>query len=801
MKNLLYYNPFGTMKKYISVLTIAALGVLALSCAKEMDVNQDNTGKSISKVFTATLEKDDDVTKTEIQSDKSVNWSVGDKILAVWNGGSKASEALTEGGAGNKQFIVNGMGGDAAFAVYPSSIVSTYDGTDFKVTVPSAQDGTFANAAIEVAPVSGASLSFKNLGGLLKFEITDAAVSKVIFSSNDGTPLAGNATVTFSAGIPTVAAVENGSTTITVNVSGAGTYYVAVLPCQQKAGIYIEFQNSSDAVIGETMTGKTLAVARRQIRNLNTLSVTPITKKFFVTVAGNGTKDGSSWDNAADYAALVTHLKQDTVNGKNIYMAAGTYTSTKSVTITNTSFSIFGGYPTDATGTSLAGRNITANETVFDGNDTYSIYTFSSGDIDGSFDGVTFTKGARTDSKAGCALVIAKVKKLSCANCKFTSNVTTSGSGGVMRADAGTLVFSKCTFSNNSAKAGGVVYAGYTYSSSPSITFNECSFNNNSSTDDAGGVLYVAAKSGYSPTIAFTKCSFSGNSSSGNGGVINAKGVETGPTTITVTGCQFNNNTSSVSASVIYLDDYATVNIDGSYFGGNIANTRGAIRLSTANSIVRINNSSFRDNTSSNICTDILVTNGILAVNNCSFSHSASRNIPAIQNSAEALIVNSSLQGGVNTENGIIYNGSANASLTLANNIILNTNDGAKPAVTNPNSGTVTSCGYNAYYYSLPSTEEGDFLTDKGYRLGWNDTDKILWKSNNMFPYGPNKTAENPDPMPKGTPAKVLEAIQKFDTANPTAGVETWLNGAYLKDALGTTRKTEGCWPGAYEGK
>jgi len=130
--------------------------------------------------------------------------------------------------------VFDGMGGDAAFAVYPSSIVSTYDGTDFKVTVPSAQDGTFANAAIEVAPVSGASLSFKNLGGLLKFEITDAAVSKVIFSSNDGTPLAGNATVTFSAGIPTVAAVENGSTTITVNVSGAGTYYVAVLPCQYK---------------------------------------------------------------------------------------------------------------------------------------------------------------------------------------------------------------------------------------------------------------------------------------------------------------------------------------------------------------------------------------------------------------------------------------------------------------------------------------------------------------------------------------------------------------------------------------
>lgn len=793
------------MKKYFSFLTIAALGVLALSCAKEMDVNQDNTGKSISKVFTATLEKDDDVTKTEIQSDKSVNWSVGDKILAVWNGGSKASEALTEGGAGNKQFIVNGMGGDAAFAVYPSSIVSTYDGTDFKVTVPPAQDGTFANAAIEVAQVSDSDLAFKNLGGLMKLTITSADVRTVTISSNDGTALAGKATVTFdTAGVPSVASVEEGTSTVTLSFTGEPSteepYYVAVLPCELKAGVYIEFKNGEGTVIGEKMTGKTLSVARRQICNFGEVTIVTITDKYFVTVGGNGLKDGSSWENAAGYAALKTHLTQNSVKNKKIYMAAGTYTSTAAVTISNTSFSIFGGYPADAEGTSLAGRNITANETVFDGNDTYSIYTFSSIDIDGSFDGVTFTKGARNDNKAGCALVIAKVKKLSCANCKFTSNVTTSGSGGVMRADAGTLVFSKCTFSNNSAKAGGVVYAGYTNSSSPSITFNECSFNNNSSTEGAGGVLHVAEKSGCSPTIAFTKCSFSGNSSSRNGGVINT-GVETGPTTITVTGCQFNNNTSSAYASVIYLDGYATVNIDGSYFGGNNADSRGAIRLSTANSIVRINNSSFRDNTSSNICTDILVTNGILAVNNCSFSHSASRNIPAIQNSAEALIVNSSLQGGVNTEKGIIYNGSANASLTLANNIILNTNDGAKPAVTNPNSGTVTSCGYNAYYYSLPSTEEGDFLTDKGYRLGWNDTDKILWKSNNMFPYGPNKTAENPDPMPKGTPAKVLEAIQKFDTANPTAGVETWLNGAYLKDALGTTRNTEGCWPGAYEGK
>ena len=783
-------------------------------------------------VFSATLETDDDATKTALQDDNKVNWSKDDQILAVWDGGSKGSEALTEGGA-SASFTVNDMEGNPQYAVYPSTLTSSYDGASFKVTIPSTQDGSFSKAAVEVAQVSDSDLAFKNLGGLMKLTITSADVRTVTISSNDGTALAGKATVTFDTeGVPSVASVEEGTSTVTLSFTGEPSteepYYVAVLPCELKAGVYIEFKNGEGTVIGEKMTGKTLSVARRQICNFGSVTIATIENKYFVTVGGNGLKDGSSWENAAGYAALKTHLTHNSVKNKKIYMAAGTYTSTAAVTISNTSFSIFGGYPADAKGTSLAGRNITANETVFDGNDTYSIYTFNSSDIDGSFDGVTFTKGARTGDKAGCALVIANVKKLSCANCKFTSNVTTSGSGGVMRADAGTLVFSKCTFSNNSAKAGGVVYAGYTYSSSPSITFNECSFNNNSSTAGDGGVLYVAAKSGYSPTIAFTKCSFSGNSSSGNGGVINAKGdetspttitvtgcqfnnntsgnggvinatgVETGPTTITVTGCQFNNNTSSASASVIYLDNYATVNIDGSYFGGNNANTRGAIRLSKANSIVRINNSSFRDNTSSNMCTDILVTNGILAVNNCSFSHSASRIIPAIQNYANTLIVNSSLQGQINSANGIVYNTS---SLYIANNFILNrykVTEDPKPAVAAP-SGSVTSYGHNAFFNAMPasnytvesSTSHPDFNTDSSYLLGWNDSEHILWKSNNTLPAG----------FTRGTPDRVLEAIQAFDTANPTAGVETWLNGAYLKDALGTTRNTEGCWPGAYEGK
>ncbi|MBR0298790.1 MAG: hypothetical protein IJQ93_00570 [Bacteroidales bacterium] len=712
------------MKKYFSFLTIAALGVMAISCAKEVEFNnKENTGKSISMVFSATLETDDDATKTALQDDNKVNWSKDDQILAVWDGGSKESEALTEGGA-SASFTVNDMEGNPQYAVYPSTLTSSYDGASFKVTIPSTQDGSFSKAAVEVAQVSDSDLAFKNLGGLMKLTITSADVRTVTISSNDGTALAGKATVTFdTAGVPSVASVEEGTSTVTLSFTGEPSteepYYVAVLPCELKAGVYIEFKNGEGTVIGEKMTGKTLSVARRQICNFGEVTIVTITDKYFVTVGGNGLKDGSSWENAADYAALKAHLTQNSVKNKKIYMAAGTYTSTESVTITNTSFSIFGGYPTDATGTSLAGRNITANETVFDGNNAYSIFTTNSSTINPVFDGVSFKNAANsTYNGNGSALILNKV---------------------------GTAVFNSCLFDNNENTATGNTAGGIVYTGFGNITFNHCTFKNNQVTS-AGGAIYA------------------------NGG------------TIILNGCHFEKNHSG---------------------------SKGTIRLAGSSAIVKMKNSSFLDNTSDEICTDISVVKGILAINNCSFSSDPAketeiRTIPAIYNQSNMLLVNSSLQGQYNTNKGIIYNTGTTAKSIIANNIILNKYAAtAQPAIVNFSSGEVSSYGYNAYYRSMSTgiAVDEDFRVHKNYLLGWNDTDKILWKSNNMFPYGPNKTAENPDSMPKGTPAKVLEAIREFDTANPTAGVETWLNGAYLKDALGTTRKTEGCWPGAYEGK
>ena len=327
-------------------------------------------------------------------------------------------------------------------------------------------------------------------------------------------------------------------------------------------------------------------------------------------------------------------------------------------------------------------------------------------------------------------------------------------------------VFDGVSFQNATNSTGG---SALIFTQIASATINSCVFENNKNTysggTDNGGIVYLA-----DGNIAINKCVFSGND------------VENGV------------------ASAIYVAG-GTVKIDGCYFNGNKSKSRGVIRLASNSSKVFINNSAFIDNTSSSVCTDILVTKGLLAVNNCSFYHSATMQFPSVYNSAKTLIVNSSLQGPISSANGVVYNTGASASLYIANNFILNrykvTSD-PKPAVAAP-SGSVTSYGHNAFFNAMPasnytvesSTSHPDFNTASSYLLGWNDSEHILWKSNNTLPAG----------FTRGTPARVLEAIQAFDTANPSAGVATWLNGAYLKDALGTTRKTEGCWPGAYEGK
>ena len=609
------------MKKFYFILAASA-ALLAASCAKEEKPFEEKTApqfKLTTISVKATHEADEAVTpdsKTTLNTgDGSVAWAAGDMIKMVWNGGSGISDPLTSGGT-SATFTVE-VGDGTKYAVYPSSIDASYDGSTFSVTVPADQDGSFANAAIEVAGYpGGAPIEFKNLGGLLELVIDNTSVESIRISSNDSTPLAGTAAVTFDAGLPVIGAITSPSTSITLDVSGAGTYYAAVLPGSLEAGIYVELLDSGDNLIGEKLTGNTLAVARRQIRQLGTIAASVISNKKFVTESGNGNKDGSNWENAMGSAEFYSWLTSASTNN-TVFMAAGTYRTqtTNGYTVNNSTkgLAVYGGYPAGATGTSLAGRNIKTNRTILsgdqngDGSVKNRIIVIANSAVTAVFDGLEFRDALRSSTDIGSAIIInasSNVKFYNCMICDNTNsyNHDTGGGGGAVRAAGGTILFKGCTFSNNTAaNRGGAIrsygsakltldacifennsalYGGAVYAAKGTLTvINGTQFNNNTC-ERTGGAIHI--NNAVNPSAGVVSATISNASFFHNraaydtycGGALYISGTEANPTGVSVTDCVFEENLG-------HKTDLATANLktglvskDGST---NVECTGGAI--------------------------------------------------------------------------------------------------------------------------------------------------------------------------------------------------------------------------------
>ena len=205
-----------------------------------------------------------------------MNWQAGDQIRLVWNGGSAVSSALAAGGStATFSFTIP----DAVTPVYgvsPSGVSTSYDGSTFVVTVPALQDGcSCGDADISVSQLDGyGNLAFKHLGGLLKVSTSDASVRKIVITAHGGKTIAGDAEVSFSAGLPVIGAVGTPSSTVTLSVSGAGDYYAALLPSDMDEGFLVELYDGSDVLVGQRRTAKRLNLARRDVVGLGTIAPT-----------------------------------------------------------------------------------------------------------------------------------------------------------------------------------------------------------------------------------------------------------------------------------------------------------------------------------------------------------------------------------------------------------------------------------------------------------------------------------------------------------------------------------------------
>ena len=886
------------MKKSIFYSVLA--GLLIVSCAKtEQDLSPKPEQPEVEQntvpvTFKAITENGAKTTIDIAGTEGTVSWAAGDDVKFIYEvdktPGAVTSAALATSDidAGIATFTGEfpaGIAGTFAkaeadftgtsrhlYAVYPASVVHDYsNASTLYVTVPSTQDGSFAGAAISLAKWDKyhptAALQFDNLCGLLQFTVADAAVRSVVISS-DAT-LAGKACVTFTAagtdGKPTVkGAVQDPVYSITVNVSGAGTYYAAILPTDI-SNLYIALYDAPDAggnLLGDTMSGNTVSVARKHIRPLGTLA-TGFPDRLYFTPAGQGTKDGSSWTNAGDVALLKTTMQSAAT--KNLFLAAGDYNLGNTGCTAVSNFKIFGGYPDGLSGNAISGRDVANNITTLMNVDKSRNFYINNGSANWLFDGISFLCTNYSGGNGGAFSLLGGTATLN--NCTFDgcSNIKTGTAGGVIRIESGTTAtFKGCTFSNNTASALGGVFL---VNGAATLSLKESTFAGNSAGNN-GGAIYIAG----SPTMTIDGCTFSGNSSGNLGGAIHFQS-NTGNNCV-IRNCTFSGNSTTTaspgdntghgSAISAAGTGGGVITVEKSTFSGNTAAHCGAIFV-RANPF-RFIDCDFLDNATSNadyhgssifidrtypayfercyfsytsascdtdgkftgkgitVCVGIGSQASVAGFNNCVFAGSwgngSVQQLMVDGASAKATIVNSTFFDQTSGGNLRLKQG----TLNVINSIIVNaasSGAGGTNGSVNGTAGMTLNMDYTWYTKTNAAATENinnslagvqvylDANANTNFANGW-------YKTNALTMYGDNQTKTQTAngwtthyyewsnlPTATGIDSYTYPSLTTVGGLVNTADADfyTWLNtNGYLgKDIRGVSRNSSAMWPGSYE--
>ncbi|GEM_PF-2817590 len=196
----------------------------------------------------------------------------------------------------------------------------------------------------------------------------------------------------------------------------------------------------------------------------------------FIKPTGTGTQDGSSWDNALPGTALTATL--NAAGDVKVYMAAGNYTITASVLITNKNFYLKGGYPANATGLDTSGYAYSTNKTVIRetttpvANRNFSI-SVGATQTSAYFQGVIFTDFNNTSGPGVFDVDGPGSGGLNFQLIDVEASGNTAENGGVLRMRSITgankyLLINNCAFAGNKVTGyGGVFYFSTVYTSTP----------------------------------------------------------------------------------------------------------------------------------------------------------------------------------------------------------------------------------------------------------------------------------------------------------------------------------------------
>ena len=248
-----------------ALLYAAALAAVSLSCTRETEESGLlKSGKELE--FTAEWAETKSASgradsRTVLQDDgTSIWWTPNEEINVFFGTGSSGRFVSTNTEPkpvvsfhGTLDTIVGGMEteGDKPvyWAVYPYNASNTSDGQSVTLTVPYNQTGTtgtFADKFFPAVAMSDSySLAFYNVCGGARFSVTQEGVTKVIFKSNDGSPMAGKVKVGFGEdNRPQILEITNPVDSVVVDAPEGGivpgtNYFAAMLPQVHTQGITI----------------------------------------------------------------------------------------------------------------------------------------------------------------------------------------------------------------------------------------------------------------------------------------------------------------------------------------------------------------------------------------------------------------------------------------------------------------------------------------------------------------------------------------------------------------------------------
>ena len=823
------------MKRFFTILSIAAVALAACNKENEEPGQKIDPAQLVEVTFevsakpTQAAEVQNASTKTEIKEDGTVLWSVGDKVSVFYevNGetGSSESEALiaenikADGSASitvkvPAAFTLEQFEGSRSLsAVYPFDTAATYVDGKINVSAPKVQDGTFAHASLSVAEWTGSnSLTFENQCGLLRIEAVDAAVSKITLKSAD-------------------------ADVVTLNVSGAGTYYAAVAPSTLE-GFSVVLTDAEGEELAKKVTAKSLVVEKGHVLPLG--KIAGFDDRFYVSVEAKGRKDGSNWDNAAGLEELKALLAKGAV--MNVYMSTGTYSVTAALVseAEGADFSVYGGYPEGAKGASLKARDAKANATIFDGDGKSQIWLTKKGNV--LFDGLTFQNGFSGTDNGGALVFNGTGVTGKVVDCSFIGNKVTDGnnntkslSGGAIRVGEATVMVENCSFSKNYGRNGGSLYSDkakaqltvkgctftedYTYNTGGSInnsngtqTIEDCTFTRCYNQVGTGGAIHI---NGASAVQTLKNCVFSACEANRNnsylkvdnkacGGAISVQNAN-----LDISGCTFDGNMGSAASAMLLQSGDGLVRVTDCVFKNNKGASRGLIQTN-GKVVLFMNNCQIFDNTLRTNQWGTVIHGGnpsVVCMNNCSIynnvSEQAGGNSVCLNNDGFTAVVNTTVLG--ENAKALCRSNNSNGSFSLYDNCLLaNKLDNGIVFFKEKNSsvklnhdiiGPKATDNDGAWLEKTNVVVDGELSFCNGSSF---DSSKGYWKWN-----GPSAS------FTKAKEADIITRLNAITTNNDN----TRLNGAFApkfvewvksldgfnKDQLGTARTTSGTWPGSVE--